>query len=142
MICHSLTRADPILTPTDLTQIFATSEDWDELVWAWQGWREESGAKMPDMYEEFVDLLNEAAELNGKSNSSHLHVDSPSVDVPREGTIMAVLAFASIFYCNVNNSRPIITPEQCPYPTSHEMKIPPDNPRCPISDAMISPSPL
>merc|ERR1712226_215972 len=49
----------------DLTQIFAASDDWDELVWAWQGWREESGAKMPDMYEEFVGLLNEAATLNG-----------------------------------------------------------------------------
>ena len=37
---------------------------WDTLLWAWQGWRKESGAKMPDMYEQFADLLNAAARTN------------------------------------------------------------------------------
>lgn len=49
----------------DLTAIMANSTDWNELVWAWQGWRDASGKKMPDMYEEFVVLLNEAAVING-----------------------------------------------------------------------------
>jgi peptidyl-dipeptidase A len=49
----------------DLSLIVATSTDWNELVWAWQGWRDVSGKLMPDMYAEFVGLLNEAAVLNG-----------------------------------------------------------------------------
>ena len=51
----------------------ATSRDWDELVWAWQGWRNESSRQMPPMYIEFVDLLNEAAVLNGKTLSCYHH---------------------------------------------------------------------
>ena len=51
---------------SDLTQIMATSTDWNELVWAWQGWRNESGRRMPNMYEEFARLLNKAAVINGK----------------------------------------------------------------------------
>jgi peptidyl-dipeptidase A len=51
----------------DLSYIIATSTDWDELLWAWQGWRDASGKQMPDMYQEFVGLLNEAARLNGGS---------------------------------------------------------------------------
>ena len=50
----------------DLTQIMATSRDWNELTWAWEGWRNESGRKMPDLYEEFVSLQNQAATMNGK----------------------------------------------------------------------------
>ena len=44
----------------------AGSRDWDELVWAWDGWRTESGAKMGDDYETFVTYLNQAATMNGK----------------------------------------------------------------------------
>ncbi len=50
----------------DLTEIMATSRDWDELLWAWQGWRNESAREMPPMYEEFVGLLNQAATMNGE----------------------------------------------------------------------------
>jgi peptidyl-dipeptidase A len=53
----------------DLSYIIATSTDWDELLWAWQGWRDASGKQMPDTYEEFVGLLNEAARLNGFSDN-------------------------------------------------------------------------
>ena len=44
----------------------STSRDWEELEWAWKGWRDESGKKMRNQYEQFVGLLNEAAVLNGK----------------------------------------------------------------------------
>jgi peptidyl-dipeptidase A len=53
----------------DLTAIMASSTDWDELLWAWEGWRNVSGRLMPDMYEEFVSLLNQAAVLNGYSDN-------------------------------------------------------------------------
>jgi len=54
----------------DLTQIIASPDsDWATLLWAWQGWRDESGRKMPEMYEEFVGFLNEAALMNGYSDN-------------------------------------------------------------------------
>jgi len=53
----------------DLTKIMASSTDWNELLWAWQGWRDVSGRLMPEMYEEFVGLLNEAATINGYSDN-------------------------------------------------------------------------
>lgn len=49
----------------DLTEIMATSNDANVLLWAWKGWRDISGKKMPDIYEEFVHLQNKAAKLNG-----------------------------------------------------------------------------
>lgn len=52
-----------------LSDILYSSTNWDELAWAWKGWRDESGAKMADMYEEFVDLLNKAAALNGHTDN-------------------------------------------------------------------------
>ena len=45
----------------------ATSRDWDELLWAWEGWRDVTGRLMPDMYEEYAGLLNHAADMNGKN---------------------------------------------------------------------------
>ncbi len=44
----------------------AESQDWEELLWAWEGWRNASGTKMKDNYTKFVQLQNEAAVLNGK----------------------------------------------------------------------------
>ena len=55
------------VTSTDLTQVMATSQDWDELVWAWKGWREVSGKKMTSRFTEMFNLQNEAADINGKS---------------------------------------------------------------------------
>ena len=42
-----------------------TSSDWDERLWAWVGSRDAIGPKMPGMYEELVQLENEAAKLTG-----------------------------------------------------------------------------
>ena len=44
----------------------ATSRDWADLEWAWREWRSQTGRKMKSNYSEFVDLLNQAARLNGK----------------------------------------------------------------------------
>ena len=43
----------------------AKSNDTNELLWAWKGWRDASGKKFPDKYEEFVYYLNKAAKING-----------------------------------------------------------------------------
>jgi peptidyl-dipeptidase A len=41
------------------------SENYDELKWAWEQWRENSGKKMRGEYKKYVELINEAAALNG-----------------------------------------------------------------------------
>lgn len=54
---------------TDLTEIMAVSVDWDELLWAWDGWRNASSPGMMPLYPPFVDLQNEAAVMNGETLS-------------------------------------------------------------------------
>lgn len=53
------------MSAQDLTEILAKSNDENELLWAWKGWRDASGKKFPDKYEEFVYYLNKAAKMNG-----------------------------------------------------------------------------
>ncbi|XP_075053081.1 angiotensin-converting enzyme 2 [Mixophyes fleayi] len=48
-----------------LDGIMLESTDYDERLWAWEGWRANAGKKMRSLYEEYVDLKNEAAHLNG-----------------------------------------------------------------------------
>lgn len=42
----------------------AKSRDWDELVYVWSEWRRKSGENIKDMYEQLVELTNEAAYYN------------------------------------------------------------------------------
>lgn len=42
-----------------------TSRDYDELLWAWKGWRDATGPFMKDNYAEFVSLSNEAVRKLG-----------------------------------------------------------------------------
>ncbi|XP_035825264.1 angiotensin-converting enzyme [Aplysia californica] len=53
----------------DLTRLFATSRDHDVLLAAWQGWRDASGAKMKELYTEFVTLSNEALAILGHADT-------------------------------------------------------------------------
>ncbi|XP_005238861.1 angiotensin-converting enzyme [Falco biarmicus] len=59
--CHPL---DP-----DLTDIMATSRDYDELLFAWKGWRDASGKKIKNNYKRYVELSNKAAMLNGYTDN-------------------------------------------------------------------------
>lgn len=45
----------------------ANSTDYHERLWAWEGWRADVGRLMRPLYEEYVELKNEVAELNSKS---------------------------------------------------------------------------
>ncbi|CAD5115774.1 DgyrCDS4720 [Dimorphilus gyrociliatus] len=71
-VCNKPGDQDPSkcypLNPT-LENIMAKSTDWKELAWAWEGWRNETGRKMPDDYEKFVELANEAAGMNGYTDN-------------------------------------------------------------------------
>ncbi|XP_022084569.1 angiotensin-converting enzyme-like isoform X2 [Acanthaster planci] len=51
-----------------LTRIMATSRDYGELNWAWQGWRAAVGPSAKEDYQRYVALKNEAAAANGFSN--------------------------------------------------------------------------
>ncbi|NWR35416.1 ACE enzyme, partial [Tachuris rubrigastra] len=53
----------------DLTDIMATSRDYDELLFAWKGWRDASGKKMRNNYKRYVELSNKAAVLNGYTDN-------------------------------------------------------------------------
>ncbi|XP_046420829.1 angiotensin-converting enzyme [Neodiprion pinetum] len=54
----------------DLSQIMAKSRDWDELQYVWIEWRRRSGNQMRDLYEQLVDLNNEAASYNNFTNAA------------------------------------------------------------------------
>lgn len=49
----------------DLQKIMAESRDYDELLFAWNGWRESAGKVLRGDYERYVELANKAATLNG-----------------------------------------------------------------------------
>ncbi|XP_078513777.1 angiotensin-converting enzyme 2 [Lissotriton helveticus] len=47
-----------------LDHIMAESQNYNDRLWAWEGWRSVVGKKMRPLYETYVDLENEAARLN------------------------------------------------------------------------------
>ncbi|CAK6964092.1 angiotensin-converting enzyme [Scomber scombrus] len=59
--CHPL---DP-----DLQKIMAESRDYDELLFAWKGWRDAAGKVLREDYKRYVELANKAATLNGHSDN-------------------------------------------------------------------------
>ena len=49
----------------DVKRIMSESRDPEELQYYWEQWREQTGQKYLDQYKQYIDLYNEAAELNG-----------------------------------------------------------------------------
>ena len=48
----------------EIRDVMANSEDYDELLYVWQGWHDVSGKKMREDYKTYVELVNEAAKEN------------------------------------------------------------------------------
>ncbi|XP_072321392.1 angiotensin-converting enzyme 2 [Eucyclogobius newberryi] len=48
-----------------LEHVMSNSRDYNERLHVWEGWRQEVGKRMRPFYEDYVDLKNEAARLNG-----------------------------------------------------------------------------
>lgn len=46
----------------------ASSRNYSERLHVWEGWRKEVGKRMRPLYEDYVDLKNEVAKLNGKQD--------------------------------------------------------------------------
>ena len=53
------------------------SRDWDDLVWAWKGWRDATGKHMRQDYSTYTTLLNKQATLSG---SCEKKARNPAVD--------------------------------------------------------------
>ncbi|KAL4695085.1 hypothetical protein H8959_000180 [Pygathrix nigripes] len=49
----------------ELEEVMATSRNKEELLWAWQGWRDAVGRQIRTTFEHYVELSNKAAQLNG-----------------------------------------------------------------------------
>ncbi|XP_055642821.1 angiotensin-converting enzyme isoform X2 [Toxorhynchites rutilus septentrionalis] len=53
-----------------LKDIMAKSRDWDELQYTWLEWRRKSGRNMRELFEQLVDLTNDAARVNNFTNAA------------------------------------------------------------------------
>lgn len=77
---------------TGLDVVMASGTDYSEKLWAWQGWRADIGKKMRPLYEEYVELKNEAARSNSKLQ---LHLFFLS-EMQRRGFAAAYLKFCPV----------------------------------------------
>ncbi|XP_062535785.1 angiotensin-converting enzyme-like [Armigeres subalbatus] len=60
----------------DLYEVLAESEDYDELLYVWREWRDQTGRLMKNDYSEYVRLMNKAAGIAGFDDMGELWRDS------------------------------------------------------------------
>ena len=69
----------------DLSDIMATSRNYDDLLWAWEGWSNATGPFMKELYTENIALQNKAATENGyKDLSEYWKADFETEDFEKE----------------------------------------------------------
>ncbi|XP_060715266.1 angiotensin-converting enzyme 2 [Tachysurus vachellii] len=67
-----------------LEAIMADSRDYYERLQVWEGWRVQVGKKMRRLYEDYVDLKNEAARLNNyKDHGDYWRANYETIDEPK-----------------------------------------------------------
>uniref|UniRef100_A0A3P9IDH5 Angiotensin-converting enzyme n=1 Tax=Oryzias latipes TaxID=8090 RepID=A0A3P9IDH5_ORYLA len=69
-VCREDGRCHPL--DPDLQKIMAESRDYNELLFAWKGWRDAAGKVLRQDYERYVELANKAAVLDGYSDNGAL----------------------------------------------------------------------
>ncbi|UYV61433.1 hypothetical protein LAZ67_1004812 [Cordylochernes scorpioides] len=69
---YSQAKVDNLSLDPDLTRIFASSRNAEDLKKYWVGWRDATGKKIRSQYVKFVELSNEAARANGFNDSGEL----------------------------------------------------------------------
>jgi len=74
------TKTEKFSLEPELTEILSRSRDPAELKYYWEQWRASSGQNIREMYGQYVDLYNEAADLNGFEDASRMKVDSYESD--------------------------------------------------------------
>ncbi|XP_031558944.1 angiotensin-converting enzyme-like [Actinia tenebrosa] len=72
-VCKNSTDSSNFCMPLfpDLNNLMAKSRDYDELVWAWRGWRDAVGPPMRAQYKELVDMLNRGASEHNWGDYGH-----------------------------------------------------------------------
>ncbi|KAL1766044.1 angiotensin-converting enzyme 2 [Sigmodon hispidus] len=63
-VCNPRNPPECFLLDPGLESIMATSIDYNERLWAWEGWRARVGKQLRPLYEEYVVLKNEMARAN------------------------------------------------------------------------------
>jgi len=58
-------RLDP-----ELTDVIATSRDYDRLEWAWLAWRDATGPSIKPLYVQLVERMNRAALDSGNHGNT------------------------------------------------------------------------
>ena len=55
----------PLDLDPDLVKIMSESRDYDELLWAWKGWRDAVGPAIKPMFTKLVEYMNKGAKEQG-----------------------------------------------------------------------------
>ncbi|KAI5939323.1 angiotensin-converting enzyme 2 [Manis javanica] len=63
-VCNPGNPQECSLLEPGLDNIMESSKDYNERLWAWEGWRSEVGKQLRPLYEEYVVLKNEMARAN------------------------------------------------------------------------------
>ncbi|XP_052530293.1 angiotensin-converting enzyme 2 isoform X1 [Tympanuchus pallidicinctus] len=84
IVCKATEPFDCLVLEPGLDDIMANSVDYHERLWAWEGWRADIGRMMRPLYEEYVELKNEAARLNNYSDYGDYWRANYETDYPEE----------------------------------------------------------
>ncbi|KAG5672288.1 hypothetical protein PVAND_002425 [Polypedilum vanderplanki] len=87
-----------------LRDIMVKSRDWDELTWVWTEWRRKAGKPMRDLFEQLVDLTNDAAKYNNFSNAADYfssQFDSPNFRYEMENVWQEILPLYELIHAYV-----------------------------------------
>ncbi|XP_066104956.1 angiotensin-converting enzyme 2 [Saccopteryx bilineata] len=82
-VCSPNNSQECLLLETGLDNIMHNSSDYNQRLWAWEGWRSEVGKQLRPLYEEYVALKNEFARGNNYKD----YGDYWRGDYETEGTV-------------------------------------------------------
>ncbi|XP_038658667.1 angiotensin-converting enzyme 2 isoform X3 [Scyliorhinus canicula] len=65
IVCNPAEPSHCMELEPGLTVLMSDSKDYNERLWAWEGWRVNVGKKLRPLYEGYAELKNKAARMNG-----------------------------------------------------------------------------
>ncbi|XP_071942842.1 angiotensin-converting enzyme-like [Antedon mediterranea] len=75
-VCRDPPSTECLSLEPDLESIMADSRDYDELLWAWKGWRDAVGPPIGELYPQYVELRNIAARNTGHNDESDVWLEN------------------------------------------------------------------
>ena len=67
-VCQSNDTTRCYQLSPDLERLMQVEKDYDQLLWAWQGWHDSSGDAVRPVYLSYIDLLMKISEENSGKN--------------------------------------------------------------------------